>query len=71
MNERSEAKPKEDIPVSGAKPRPEGPVRERGWRPTVAGGQIQEPVMEAARPRVIEAADNATANVRDLDGGRE
>ena len=46
--------------VSGAKPKPEGRVRERGWWPTRRGHGIGEARSEAARPRAIEAADNAT-----------
>jgi len=34
MSAAGEAKVKENALASGAKPRPEGRVRERGWRPT-------------------------------------
>ena len=42
MSTPREAKAKEDTRASGAKPRPEGRVRERGWRPTHRGDGIRE-----------------------------
>ena len=53
--------------MSGAQPRPEGPVRERGWRPTRRGYALAVARTEAARRRAIEAADNATVKFRSSD----
>jgi hypothetical protein len=53
MSERGEAK---DASTSGAKPRPEGRVRERGWRPTYNWFvQLASPwrTHRRARPRAI------------------
>jgi hypothetical protein len=60
MSAAGEAKAKEDTLASGAKPRPEGRVRERGWRPTYERYEISELCPEAARRRTIaREADNA------------
>ena len=53
MSERGEAQGKEDAFASGAKPRPEGPVRERGRRPTRCDRNFATHIMEAACPRAI------------------
>ena len=56
MSAAGEAQAKVDTHASGAKPRPEGRDRERGWRPTCKGhGSIGE-LAEAARRRAIEVA---------------
>ena len=60
MNEWGEAKAKKDVLASGAKPKPEGRVRERGRRPTRGGGGIRRPRAEAARRRVITQAADAS-----------
>ena len=62
MSERGEAQAEEDTLVSGVKPRPEGRVRERGWRPTRRAFGIGDRRTEAARPRAIEGGrrDDAT-----------
>ena len=52
MSARREAQAKKDALVSGAKPRPEGRVRERGRRPTRELAHADR-VEEAARPRAI------------------
>ena len=49
----------EDTRVSGAKPKPEGRIRERGWRPTRCRNEVGGRSMEAARRRANEAADGA------------
>jgi hypothetical protein len=67
MREAGEAKAKEDTHVSGAKPKPEGRVRERGWRPTRRACGIGIPGTEAARRRSIEAADGATVKFPIVD----
>jgi len=59
MSEGGEAKAKKDVLASGAKPRPEGRVRERGWRPTRQCFGVPESRAEAVRPRAIEAADSS------------
>ena len=64
MRAPGEAKAKKDALVSGAKPRPEGRVRERGWRPTRGRSGIVEPRTEAARRRAIAAADTSTQHPR-------
>jgi hypothetical protein len=70
--ERQRAKAKEDTCASGAKPRPEGRVREHRWPPTTRAFGFEMQVMEAARRRAIEAADNATIRSwRMRCGGRE
>ena len=53
MSATGEAKVKEDALASGAKPRPEGRVRERGRRPTDKGRGILAARAEAARRRAI------------------
>ena len=58
--ERQRAKAKEDVLASRAKPRPEGRVCERGWRPTGGPAEFCNNVTEAARRRAIEAADNGS-----------
>ena len=67
--ERERAKVKEYALASGAKPRLEERVRERGRQPTDAclGDVAERP--EAARRRAIEAADNATRHFWELRGG--
>ena len=57
MSERGEAQAKKDTHVSGAKPKPEGRVRERGWRPTRKVFELAAACKEARRPRAIAAAD--------------
>ena len=57
MSETGVAKAKTDALASGAKPRPEGRVRERGWRPTRQRYRDAEPQAEAARRLAIAAAD--------------
>ena len=61
--ERQRAKAKEDVLASRAKPRPEGRVCERGWRPTGGPAEFRNNVTEAARRRAIEAADTRASNV--------
>jgi hypothetical protein len=56
-----EAQAKEDALASGAEPRPEGRVRERGWRPKGESYVIAGPRIEAARRRASEAADGGEA----------
>jgi hypothetical protein len=71
MSKRREAQAKKDALVSGAKPRPEGRVRERGRRPTLKFAHADR-VEEAARPRAIEAADGANVQTLPNRGrGRE
>jgi hypothetical protein len=61
----------QDALASGAKPRPEGRVRERGWRPTHAPFGVTDTASEAARRRAIEAADAPTSHTALLEqGGR-
>jgi hypothetical protein len=57
MSETGEAKAKEHALASGAKPRLEERVRERGWRPTRECSGNAESHIEAARRRAIAAAD--------------
>lgn len=62
MNAAGEAEDKKDTLARGAKPRPEGPVRERGWRPTRNGCGIYALYMETARRRAIRGtADSRTS----------
>jgi hypothetical protein len=61
--ERERAKAKDDTREGGATPRPEGRVRERGWRPTTRPAEFVASVKVAARRRAIEAADSATVLV--------
>jgi hypothetical protein len=49
MSAPGTAKAKKDALASGAWPRPEGRVRERGWRPTRRGYEITLSLPEAAR----------------------
>jgi DNA-binding FadR family transcriptional regulator len=51
--ERQRAKAKEATRASGAKPGPEGRVRERGWRPATQSAGFAGSVTEAARRRAI------------------
>jgi hypothetical protein len=51
MSAAGVAKAKTDALANGAKPRPEGRVRERGWRPTRKAFGIAESRTEAARRR--------------------
>ena len=53
MSAAGEAQAKEDARASGAKPRPEGPVREQGWRPTLEAHDSAARFKEAARRRAI------------------
>ena len=59
MRAAGEAKAKEYARASGAKPRPEGRVREHGWRPTTQSVGFVGPVKEAARRRASDTADCA------------
>ena len=59
MSETGEAKAKKDALASGAKPRPEGRDRERGWRPTCEGRGYSGELTEAARRRAIERVRRA------------
>ena len=62
MNAAGEVMDKKDTLARGAKPRPEGPVRKRGWRPTRKGCGIYAPYLEAARRRVHRStADSRTS----------
>jgi len=61
MSERGEAQAKEDILASGAKPRLEERVRERGWRPTDHRYGMSVLAAEAARPRAIEGGRQCRA----------
>jgi hypothetical protein len=65
MSETGEAKAEMDTLASGAKPRPEGRVCERGWRPTRKGYGIAEPCTEAARRFAIARARRSTAQAID------
>ena len=65
MSETGEAKAKEDTLTSGAKPRLEERVRERGWRPTREGYGFAEPRTEAARRLAIARARRSTAQAID------
>ena len=56
MSTAGKAKAKEDTLASGAKPRPAGRVRERGWRPTCEGYGVAEAPTEAVRRRAIARA---------------
>jgi hypothetical protein len=56
MNAAGEAKAKEHTLASGAKPRLEERVRERGWRPTRERYGFAESHAEAARRRAIARA---------------
>ena len=57
MREPGKAKAEQDARASGAKPKPEGHVRERGWRPTRGSYGIGDARTEAPRRRAIAAAD--------------
>jgi hypothetical protein len=58
MSETGKAKAKKDVLASGAKPKPEGRVRERGRRPTLECFGVPESRVEAARRLAIaHAAD--------------
>jgi hypothetical protein len=63
MSATGEAKAKKDALASGAKPRPEGRVRERGWRPTLELAHA-EWVAEAARRRAIAGGRPVDASHR-------
>ena len=67
MSEQAEGKAKKDARASGAKPRPEGRVREHGRRPKRAGHAVARDRSEAARLRAIEAADDASVIGRESD----
>ena len=64
MSETGEANAKKDTLASGAQPRPEGPVRERGWRPTRRACGSGDTRTEAVRRRAIAAADTLTPPLR-------
>ena len=59
MRAAGAAKVKEDTLASGAKPRLEERVRERGWRPTRENRGMFEKHAEAVRRRPIERARRA------------
>jgi hypothetical protein len=64
MSETGEAKAKKDALASGAKPSPEGRVRERGWRPTRQGRGIPlAPAKAARRLAIAHAADTPTDKI--------
>jgi hypothetical protein len=65
MSAAGEARAKEDAFASGAKPRPEGPVRERGRRPTWSGDMLAEYFTEAARRRAIACARYSAVQATD------
>ena len=69
MSTAGEAQAKEDTVASGAKPRPEGPVRERGWRPTRRACEGGSARTEAARRRAIARGRRST--MRPLTLGME
>jgi hypothetical protein len=56
MSERREAQGKEHDLASGAKPRLEERVRERGWQPSRRWREVAMPAATAARPRAIARA---------------
>jgi hypothetical protein len=61
----------QDTFASGAKPRPEGCVRERGWRPTPEGYAIGKLRAEAARRRAIPGGRHVETCITQLaQGGR-
>ena len=71
MSERREAQAKQDARASGAEPRTESRVRERGWRPTTRTNEYAMRLKEAARRRVVEATDKARfARFAEHRGGR-
>jgi len=65
-----EAQAKEDALASGAEPRPEGRVRERGWRPTRGRSGVAESRTEAARRLAIARARHGTTDLSsgDMEG---
>jgi hypothetical protein len=69
MRAAGEAQAKKDALASGAKPRPEGRVREQGWRPTNECSENVEYRTEAARRRAIARARRAS--VRSWDPCKE
>ena len=72
VGERQRAKAKEDTRASGAKPRPEGRVREHGWRPIRSICGIEDAGAEAARRRAIEQRPtNGYRALAHPTGGRE
>ena len=61
----------QDTFASGAKPRPEGRVRERGWRPTPQRYAIGKPRSEDARRCAIPGGRRAQACItKSTQGGR-
>ena len=58
--ERQRAKARRNACASGAKPRPEGRVREHAFAADTQPLVLRCQSKEAARRRVIEAADSAT-----------
>jgi hypothetical protein len=61
----------QDTFASGAKPRPEGRVRERGWRPTPEGYVIGKQRAEAARRRAMPKGRHADICIAKwAEGGR-
>jgi len=69
VSEQAEGKAKEDTHASGAKPKPEGPVREHGWRPTRVRFGTVAARQEAVRRRAIEGGRRRgdTPNVERLE----
>jgi hypothetical protein len=63
MSTAGEAKAKEHALVSGAKPRLEERVRERGWRPTRECYAFAQSRTEAARRRAIARARHRSAGL--------
>ena len=59
MSAAAKGQDKEYAVASGAKPRPEGRVRERGRRPTTRRVEFAAPGKEAARRSAIERARRA------------
>jgi hypothetical protein len=66
MSEMGEAKAKEDVLVSGAKPRLEERVRERGWRPTGERHGLAPSHTEAARRLAIAQTADGPASHQSL-----
>jgi hypothetical protein len=64
MSAPGEAKAKEHALASGAKPRLEECVRERGWRPTREGYGFAASHTEAARRRAIARGRREVAALR-------
>ena len=72
MSAAGKAKAEEDALASGAKPRPEGRVRERGRRPTNVCLGYAASGAEAARCRAIEERPTTGCpTIQKWCGGRE